>query len=672
MPIAWPVRALWSVPASTLAIAAVSVIRSLGDRGGTWLDAVLAICGGAAVAVWPAALLGLVAIFAARRGWSWPGRLRPSASLAPTSGAIAIVSFVVTLVGTTVVPEILALSDAYPIDYPQTAAALWTTGVVLIGPVATAVALATAYALTRVFARRNLGWQAARAGLAGAVGLALWHCSAGSFFVYFGAPLALGLVIAGAIVAATLLPARGGTAAAAGLVVMAVLGFVGLVRPGARSLLLHDARVFPHVHAFGLGPLDRDGDGDMPTWLGGGDCDDSDPLRAILRPEIAGNGLDDNCSGSDHTRAVTPSYPAVHGPRPHLLLVTIDTVRADHLELYGYARPTMPALAALAERGAVFDRAYSPANHTFFSMMAMLAGQATERMLTPEGGLRYTHWLPDSLRRLGYYVLAINVPLVADGKIPPAELRVNEIEVGTFDYAGKNRGTTAKQVADATIARIRAYEGTGPLALWVHFMDPHALHESPVRFAGTGVADPYDNELSWVDLHLSRIIAAAQGRWGDDVLIAVTSDHGESFGEDRDWGHGFVLRERELRVPLVIAGPGVPTGRREGPVSTLGLATTLLQLLGQDADPRMEHPGLFATEQPPVVAENPAFLWNAARMEAALIEQRYTLIWSRTTNTTLLFDTLSDPQQRRDLTAVLPEERARMLAVLVAELERGN
>lgn len=668
-----PVRALWCVPASTMAIAAVTVLRAHGDRGGSVLDAVLAICTGASVALWPAALLGLASILAGRRGWSWPTRLRVPDALAPAIGATALVAFAATLVAVALAPEILALAEAYPIDYPQTASALWTTGLVLAGPIATATAIASTWILARALARRGLGWHATRAALVGIVGLALWQCSAGAFFVYFGAPLALALVIAGAIVAAMLLPARGGAMAVGGLVAIATLGFIGLVRPGARSLLLHDARVFPHVHQLGLGPLDGDGDGDMPTWLGGGDCDDGDPRIAISRPEIPGNGLDDNCDGRDRTPAPPPARtPARAGPRPHLLLVTIDTVRADHLELHGYPRPTMPALAALAERGASFERAYSPANHTFFSMMAMLAGQATERMLTPEGGLRYTHWLPESLRSLGYYTVAINSPLVADGKIAPADLRVDEIDVGNFDYAGKNRGTTAKQVADDAIARIRAYKGTGPLALWIHFMDPHAVHESPVRFAGTTTADLYDNELSWVDLHIARILAAAETRWGDDVLVAITSDHGESLGEDRDWGHGFVLRERELHVPLVLAGPGVPVGRRSGPVSTLGLATTLLQLLGQDADPRMDHPGLFAPTQPPVVAENPAFLWNAARMEAALVEPQYTLVWSRTTNTTLLFDTLADPEQRHDLTAALPDERERMLAILVDELERGH
>lgn len=677
----WPVRAPWAVP---LATAAVTAGELLARRSAADVPAfVLATASGFAMGAWLALLCGLVAVMARRRGWHLPRWMTPKGA-APVLAAALVTSIVVVALGWVALDAGLELVRTRPLDYPQTGTQLGRAVVLLVAPLGVLALVVATGPLVRWLAKGRRARFAIATGTTIAALAIAAHFGGGSFVVYFGAGVALVAVVLGAIAAATWLPsaARGarGAAATAVLVGITVVGILGLRHAGARALLLHHGHLTPTLVALGVGSLDGDGDGDLPPWLGGGDCDDGDERVGIVVPEIPGNGVDDNCWAGD--RAATPEAPSpaiVDGPRPLLLLVTIDTVRPDHLELYGAARETMPGLRALGERGLVFERAYAPANHTFFAMTALLAGQATERMITPvpgqqAGGLRYTRWLPQRLRELGYYTVAIAPPLVLDGKLAPAELRVDEIDVGPFDAGEKNRGTTSRQIADAAIDRLERWSGKEPLALWIHFMDPHAVHESPVRFVVERVQDAYDNELSWVDLHLGRVLAAADKKVGEGgALVVVTADHGESFGEDGDWGHGFSLYEREIRVPLVVAGPGVPQGvRRSVPVTTLAVAPTVLGMLGQPRDDGHVYPSLVDADPSPVIAENPAWLWNEARLEAALIEGDHKLVWSRTSNTVQLFDLAGDPEERRNLAAVDVERRDRMWGALRDALEAGR
>jgi len=675
----WPVRAVWTAPLATGTVTAGELLaRSSAFDLGAF---VLAVASGCAMGAWLAVLVALVAIMARRRGWTVPARLRPSPAAVAVLACASVLALVVVAIAWAALDVGLALVAAHPLDYPQTGTQLGRAVVLLVVPVAVMVLVAIAAPLARWLAPGRRALTALRiAGTVAVLALAM-HFGSGAFVVYFGPLVALGIVALAFVVAMLWLPAwREGPVGAfvcACALFVVVVGVLGLRHPGARALLLHHGRLTPTVVVLGIGFLDGDDDGDLPLWLGGGDCDDDDPRIGVASVEISGNGIDDNCWAGDREPEPEPATPAVvAGPRPTLVLVTIDTVRPDRLELYGAARATMPALTELGARGLVFEHAYAPANHTFYAMTALLAGQATERMLVPQPGalpgMRYTRWLPQRLRELGYHVVAIAPPLVQDGKLPPQELRVDEIDLGPFDSGAKNRGTTSRQIADSAIERVESWQGEGALALWIHFMDPHAVHESPQRFPVADVRDAYDNELSWVDLHLSRVLAAVHERFGDEVLVVVTADHGESFGEDGDWGHGFTLFEREIRVPLVIAGPGVPAGRRSMPVTTLAVAPTVLALLGQPRDPALEYPSLVDADPAPVVAENPAFLWNEPRMEAALVEQGQKLVWARTTNTIQLFDLVADPDERTNLAAADPERRDRMLTTLRDALERGR
>jgi len=682
-PALWPVRACWTWLLAGGAVTAGELLARNGDFDlVAWLGALATGC---AMGSWLAILTVLGSVLARRRGWSWPARVQPSPTTAALVAAAVVWSFAIVGVAWIALDVGLGVLRDHPLDYLQTGAQLGRALVMFAAPLVVGALVISSPPLVRWLAHGRR----ARVTICGvgfiAVLVACRHLGSGAFVVYLGPVAALCMIaIAAAIAAIALPPTREGPrgAIACGLAVLvSIAGIAALSHTGARALLLHHGRLTPTLVALGIGYLDSDGDGDHPTWLGGGDCDDGDRSIGTAMPELPGNGIDDNCWAGDRAVAAEPRAPTVvAAPRPLVVLVTIDTVRPDHLELYGATRPTMPALAALGSTGLVFERAYAPANHTFFAMTALLAGQSTERMLVPLAadaasvlpGMRYTRWLPQRLRELGYHVVAIAPPLVGDGKIELAELHVDEIDLGPFDSGEKNRGTTARQVADAAIDRIEHAAKDRPLALWIHFMDPHAFHESPVRFAVASVTDAYDNELSWVDMQLSRVLAAARERAGDDALFVITADHGESFGEDGDWGHGFSLAEREIRVPLVFAGPGVPRGRPAHPVSTVALAPTLLALLGQPPDPGHELGSLLEENPVPVVATNPAWLWNVLRMEVAWIDGTDKLVWSRTTNTVQLFDLATDPDERHDLATSEPERRDARLGALRDALEHAR
>ena len=218
-----------------------------------------------------------------------------------------------------------------------------------------------------------------------------------------------------------------------------------------------------------------------------------------------------------------------------------------------------------------------------------------------------------------------------------------------FDYAGKNRGTTAFQVSTVLGQLLQNPSLPESVFVWTHLMDPHARHESNVRFPESSVLDAYDNELSWVDAHLQIMFSAIHARFGTNALIIVTSDHGESFGERGSYGHGFTSHEAELRIPLILQGPKIPRAVRTDAVSALGIVPTILDLLGASPKGEVSYPSLLQPKLPPPIATIPAYLWNELRQESVLIDWPWKLSWARLQNTYLLFHLEDDPDERNNL-----------------------
>jgi arylsulfatase A-like enzyme/Tfp pilus assembly protein PilF len=282
------------------------------------------------------------------------------------------------------------------------------------------------------------------------------------------------------------------------------------------------------------------------------------------------------------------------GPPPDaksVVLVTIDTLRADHVGAYGASFAETPTLDALARAGVRFETAIAAAPITLPSHASLLTG-----MDPPAHGVRHngTFKLAPELTTLaerfqaggwatgafvGAVVLKARYGLDQGFDVYDDEIRGEKAAPGGFAER------PAVEVVDAALAWLARSEG--PFFLWVHLYDPHMDYKAPEAFARRFPDRPYDAEIAYADYQVGRLLAALreQGRLADTLVVA-TADHGESLGEHGEATHSMALYDAVLAVPLIVAGPGLPAGRVvPGVVRAKDLAPTVLAQVGLDPLP---------------------------------------------------------------------------------------
>lgn len=455
-------------------------------------------------------------------------------------------------------------------------------------------------------------------------------------------------------------------------------GIVGLHNPSSRALIFEEARVSPPLIRFFWTTFDWDRDDDLPTWLGGGDCDNWDPQRNSAFVEIPGNGVDDNCFAGDAQKPPTGPYQGTLQQRLPIFVITLDAVRADHLDLYGYSRSTMPLLKQAAKRARWYRQAYSPSNTTMYSMPPLWTGQSNERMLADHRdsltGLNFGFWLPHFLSQFGYQSVAICPPIFVIFEAERQGFGFDQHEQGQRDYVENDQGTASKQLVDQAIAWMDQRDSKKPLLMWLHFYDAHAPHVAFPRFNDLNSRDAYDSELVWIDKQLDRFFHRIHDEFGDQALIVVTADHGEQFNEFGAYGHGFSLREVETRVPLLLWGPSLSPGPVDTPVSSIGLVPTILEQLGLSIPGLFSYPSLVAAPQnlPPPLVEQPEYLWAERSMSVAIRVGANKLIWNRRDNALQLFQLEKDPTEQVNLVGQQPVLRDALFLQLRQALELGR
>jgi arylsulfatase A-like enzyme len=361
-----------------------------------------------------------------------------------------------------------------------------------------------------------------------------------------------------------------------------------------------------------------------------------------------------------------PSAPA-RGPTSSVLLVTIDTLRADRIGAYGDAQARTPTLDALARAGLLFERAYAPAPLTLPSHATLMTG-----LQPPQHGVRGNGsfalgsgpaTLAEALRARGLRTAAFvgGFPLSRrfglDRGFEHYDDRMEKSPGLHFEFAERR----ASEVAAA--ARGWLAQTAGPVFVWVHLFDPHAPYDPPAAYAGP---DPYRGEIAGADAALGGLVEAWDARPGPS-FVAVTADHGEAFGEHGEESHSLFVYDTTLHVPLLLRGPGVAVRREAKAVGLADVAATVLARVGGEGPSLPGRDLATAAEPRPLYAETLApkldFGWSDLRCWR---DGRFKLIRAPRPE---LYDVESDPGETRDLARTDAQRAAALDAALGRALE---
>jgi arylsulfatase A-like enzyme/Flp pilus assembly protein TadD len=373
---------------------------------------------------------------------------------------------------------------------------------------------------------------------------------------------------------------------------------------------------------------------------------------------------------------------AVRGPDParvppSLILLTLDTTRADRVGGHGDRPSLTPHLDALAARGLRYAKALSPAPLTLPAHCSLLTG-----LDPPAHGVRDNGTaalaagvptLANVLSRQGYATAAFVSSRVLDRRFGldrgfgVYDDRMAAERIGEYGYPERN----AEAVTTAALAWAAKRPRGRPYFLWVHYYDPHAPYAAPGQAASPTAATRYDGEIAYMDREIGRLLQALAARDGR-TLVAAVGDHGEMLGEHGEPAHGIFLYRASLEVPMIISGPGVPPGTvLAEAVGTRALPSTLLKLAGLSKEAQAfgsPLPGLSVSgpvpQALPIYSETylpaTAYGWSPLK---AVSDDRWRFIQAPRPE---LYDVLADPGETDNLADKRPAERARLEHALAA------
>jgi choline-sulfatase len=384
---------------------------------------------------------------------------------------------------------------------------------------------------------------------------------------------------------------------------------------------------------------------------------------------------------------------AVHAEKPDVILITIDTLRADHVGCYGAQNVKTPTLDGLARDGVVFERAISQVPLTWPSHAVILTGtypfQNGVQDFTGEPLGEQFRSVAQSFKSAGYATGAVVSSFVLDRSWGLARgfdyyddaFAASEFETKDISLVERR----ADQSVAHAIAWLRKTRGTPsadrsvrptPFFLWLHLYDPHSPYDPPEPFRSEYSGHLYDGEIAYADHELGRLIEwLKQNRVYHSSLIVMLSDHGESLGEHGEDEHGFFVYNATVHIPLIVkppAGSEISLGRRSAPVETVAVAPTLLELTGvkgaSGADAiwkQFQAPGLFDSEstKEPAYSETlypfSSFGWSPLH---AMETERFHFIDAPKPE---LYDVEADPGEKRNVV----EEQPATVAVLREKLK---
>jgi arylsulfatase A-like enzyme/Tfp pilus assembly protein PilF len=352
-------------------------------------------------------------------------------------------------------------------------------------------------------------------------------------------------------------------------------------------------------------------------------------------------------------------------PTYDVILITLDTLRPDHLGCYGYTAVQTPHIDQLAATGARFAQAFTPVPITLPSHTSLMTGafplatgvhDFTGNRVPPG-----TATLAKILRDRGYSTAAFIGAPVLDSRFglnQGFETYFDHFELGRMEEvhldAMKRPGN---QVVDEALKWL-SHRPSQPMFLWVHLYDAHSPYRPPEPYAGRYPGRPYDGEVAFADSQIGRLLAAlAQQRRLEQSLVVLVSDHGESLGEHGEKTHGFFVYNATLHIACIVKVPGAAPRVVPDEVSLVDVMPTVLQALSVPIPPSVQGRSLlslvegraadsasdvYAESYPPLLH----FGWNLLR---SLQSKGWKYI---ETTRPELYDTRTDPKELKNLYAI--------------------
>jgi arylsulfatase A-like enzyme len=403
------------------------------------------------------------------------------------------------------------------------------------------------------------------------------------------------------------------------------------------------------------------------------------------------------CSGS------VSALPAGDPARPDVLVLSVDTLRADHLGAWGYDRPTSPNLDRLAASGTRFASAWSATPWTLPSHATMLTGRLPPHHGAIEDDLAIAPEVPliaETFQAAGYRTLGA-VATIFVGRKYGFDRGFDVFEDFGIQDEKKNlkKSVTAAEVYAKLLTDAAATPPGTPIFAFAHVYDVHYPYDAPAPFdtqfdrapeAGDppyksyewSLAHPlpadqmahqvaqYDEEIASVDVAIGGLLAS-WGASGRALVVVVVADHGEEFGERGGWGHAHTLYPEELHVPWIVAGPGIAAQTRDDRVGLEDLAPTLAGLAGlsfpggDGVDRSGEVEGRSAPEQVSAkYADTSRFATNRLRWHEGALDLYVDLV----AGTATVCDLANDPGCTRDIAPDRVEDAVAMRSALYAFL----
>jgi arylsulfatase A-like enzyme/tetratricopeptide (TPR) repeat protein len=347
----------------------------------------------------------------------------------------------------------------------------------------------------------------------------------------------------------------------------------------------------------------------------------------------------------------------------NLLFLTLDTTRADRIGAYGYANAETPSIDGLAQRGVLFKNCYASVPLTLPSHATLFTGREPIAHGIRNNGtyvLRQEETtLAETMQALGYRTFAVIASFTLHSKFGMSQGFDVYDDSLDFNTAANNIRTEIS--ADKAYAKFKNWfenNHAQKFFSWVHFYDPHSPYDPPPEYKSRFSDDYYDGEIAYTDGFVGRIVEDLRSKGIlNKTLIIVAGDHGEAFGEHREFGHGIFCYEESLKVPLIISNPTIFREERRvisQRVRLTDIMPTVLELYGLDVPRNIQGKSLA----PPLFGEKEN---HDTQIYVESLFGKEDMGWAPLTGMILgdhkyislptpeLYDLTSDPEEKRNL-----------------------